>query len=55
MKYQVQDKEYPTSKAEWEDWLGKIEKQLLEQGSIVDAHLVKKRDQIRDIINTWEN
>ena len=46
---------YPTTKAEWQEWLEDIENQLLEQGRIVDALLVKKRDQIRDIINTWED
>ena len=55
MKYQFQGKEYPAIKAEWQEWLEDIENQLLEQGRIVDALLVKKRDQIRDIINTWEN
>jgi|VirMetMinimDraft_7_1064189.scaffolds.fasta_scaffold52746_3 hypothetical protein len=46
---------YPTTKTEWQEWLEDIENQLLEQGRIVDALLVKKRDQIRDIINTWED
>jgi hypothetical protein len=41
---------YPTTKAEWRELLEDIEKQLLEQGRIVDARLLKKRDQVRDII-----
>jgi len=41
--------------AEWQEWLEDIENQLLEQGRIVDARLLKKRDQLRDIINTWED
>ena len=46
--------EYPTTKEQWQEWLDDIEKQLAEQGAIVDARLVKRRDQVRDIINTWE-
>ena len=46
---------YPTTKAEWQEWLEDIENQLLEQGRIVNAHLLIKRDQVRDIINTWED
>tara|TARA_R110000824_G_scaffold325025_2_gene511939 strand:- start:90 stop:251 length:162 start_codon:yes stop_codon:yes gene_type:complete len=42
--------DYPTTKAEWREWLEDIERQLLEQGRIVDARLLKKRDQVRDII-----
>ena len=42
--------DYPTTKAEWQEWLEDIERQLLEQGRIVDARLLKKRDQVRDII-----
>jgi len=55
MKYKFKGKEYPATKAEWQEWLEDIENQLLEQGRIVDALLVKHRDQIRDIINNWEN
>ena len=55
MKYKFQGKEYPATKAEWQERLEDIENQLLEQGRIVNALLVKKRDQVRDIINTWEN
>jgi len=47
--------DYPTTKAQWQEFLDDIEKQLAEQGAIVDARLVKRRDQVRDIINTWED
>jgi len=46
---------YPTTKAEWQEQLEDIENQLLEQGRIVNARLLIKRDQVRDIINTWED
>jgi len=46
---------YPTTKAEWLSFLEEIEKQLEQQGAVVDARLLKKRDDVREIINTWED
>jgi hypothetical protein len=45
---------YPTTKAEWLAFLEEIEEQLEQQGAVVDARLLKKRDDVREIINTWE-
>ena len=45
---------YPTTKAEWLSFLEEIEKELEQQGAVVDARLLKKRDDVRQIINTWE-
>lgn len=47
--------DYPTTKAQWQEYLADVEKQLADQGAVVDARLLKRAKQVRELIDTWED
>ena len=45
---------YPTTKEQWQEMLGKIEAQIKAQGNIVEARLLDRKRQIEKLIQDWD-